>query len=73
MIKNREIALAINTSDNSVASKSDAATIRQSVLSNNVAYFTTLAAADAAAEAIKDLEACGGLIEPKALQDYLAQ
>ncbi len=73
MIKNREIALAINTSDNSIASKSDAATIRQSVLSNNVAYFTTLAAADAAAEAIKDLEACGGLIELKALQDYLAQ
>ncbi|MBN2826182.1 MAG: ATP-grasp domain-containing protein, partial [Campylobacterales bacterium] len=73
MIKNGEIALAINTSDNSVSSKSDAATIRQSVLSNNVAYFTTLAAADAAAEAIRDLEANGGCIEPKALQDYLAQ
>jgi len=71
MIKNEEIALAINTSDNK-ASKNDAKTIRQSVLSNNVAYFTTIAAARATALAIKELKATGGELEPKALQDYLA-
>jgi len=71
MIKNEEIALAINTSDNA-GSKTDAKTIRQSVLSNNVAYFTTIAAAKATALAIKELKAIGGELEPKALQDYLA-
>jgi len=71
MIKNEEIALAINTSDNK-ASKADAKTIRQSVLANNVAYFTTIAAAKATALAIKELKEQGGTLEPKALQDYLA-
>ncbi len=70
MIRNEEIALAINTSDNA-GSKTDAKTIRQSVLSNNVAYFTTIAAAKATALAIKELKAIGGELEPKALQDYL--
>ncbi len=71
MIKNEEIALAINTSDNK-ASKDDARTIRQSVLANHVAYFTTLAAAKATALAIKELKATSGVLEPKALQDYLS-
>jgi carbamoyl-phosphate synthase large subunit len=71
MIKNEEIALAINTSDNK-ASKADAKTIRQSVLANNVAYFPTIAAAKATALAIKELKEQGGTLEPKALQDYLA-
>ncbi len=71
MIKNEEIALAINTSDNK-ASKSDAKIIRQSVLANNVAYFTTLAAAKATALAIKELKAHDGALDPKALQDYLS-
>ncbi len=71
MIKNEEISLAINTSDNK-ASKDDARTIRQSVLSNHVAYFTTIAAAKATALAIKELKATGGELEPKALQDYLS-
>ncbi|UPT76533.1 carbamoyl-phosphate synthase large subunit [Sulfurovum sp. XGS-02] len=71
MIKNEEIALAINTSDNK-ASKDDAKTIRQSVLANHVAYFTTLAAARATAAAIKELKATSGELEPKALQDYLS-
>ncbi|RRS30134.1 MAG: carbamoyl phosphate synthase large subunit [Epsilonproteobacteria bacterium (ex Lamellibrachia satsuma)] len=70
MIKNGEIALAINTSDNK-ASKDDAKTIRQSVLTNHVAYFTTLAAAKATALAIKELKAQQGALEPQALQDYL--
>ncbi len=71
MIRNEEIALAINTSDNK-SSKDDAKTIRQSVLSNHVPYFTTVAAALATAEAIRELQATGGVTEPKALQDYLS-
>jgi len=70
MIKNEEIAIAINTSDNA-GSKTDARTIRQSVLSNHVAYFTTIAAARATAMAIQELKATGGELKPKALQDYL--
>ena len=70
MIKNQEIAIAINTSD-STATKSDAKKIRQSVLANNVAYFTTIAAAKAAAKAIEELKNSKGEIEPYAIQDYL--
>lgn len=70
MIKNEEISIAINTSDNA-GSKTDARTIRQSVLANNVAYFTTIAAARATALAIKELKGHGGELRPKALQDYL--
>ncbi len=70
MIKNEEIVLAINTSDNK-SSKEDAKKIRQTVLSNNVAYFTTIAAAKASALAIKELQKSNGCIDPKALQDYL--
>ncbi len=70
MIKNSEISLAINTSDNK-SSKDDAKIIRQSVLSANVAYFTTVAAARATALAIKELQTSDNALEPKALQDYL--
>jgi len=70
MIKNDEIALAINTSADA-GSKVDGQTIRQSVLKANVAYFTTVAAAKATALAIKELKASNGCLEPKALQDYL--
>jgi carbamoyl-phosphate synthase large subunit len=69
-IKNGEIAIVINTSD-STATKSDAKKIRQSVLANSVAYFTTIAAARAAALAIKALKDSDGTIEPNAIQDYL--
>jgi len=71
MIKNEEIVLAINTSDNK-ASKEDAKKIRQSVLANNVAYFTTIAAARATILAIEELQAGEGRVEPKAIQDYLS-
>ncbi len=71
MIRNEEIAIAINTSDNA-GSKTDARTIRQSVLANHVAYFTTIAAARATAMAIKELKATNGELEAKALQDYLS-
>jgi len=70
MIKNNEIALAINTSADA-GSKIDGQTIRQSVLRANVAYFTTVAAAKATALAIAELKSSGGELEPKALQDYL--
>jgi len=71
MIRNEEIAIAINTSDNA-GSKTDARSIRQSVLANHVAYFTTLAAAKATALAIRELKNADGCLAPKALQDYLA-
>jgi carbamoyl-phosphate synthase large subunit len=70
MIRNKEIALAINTSDEQGAKK-DGAKIRQSVLRENIAYFTTIAAAKATALAIKELQGSNGELEPKALQDYL--
>ncbi len=70
MIKNGEIALAINTSADA-GSKIDGQTIRQSVLRENVAYFTTVAAAKAAVLAIGELKNSNGELEPKALQEYL--
>ncbi len=70
MIKNGGISLAINTSEDQ-GSKVDGRTIRQSVLAQNIAYFTTIAAAKATALAIKELKASNGELEPKALQDYL--
>ena len=71
MIRNEEIALAVNTSDNK-SSKSDAKIIRQSVLSNHVPYFTTIAAARATAMAVRELKEQHDALEPKALQDYLS-
>ncbi|HHB94228.1 MAG TPA: ATP-grasp domain-containing protein, partial [Campylobacterales bacterium] len=70
MIKNGDIAIAINTSEDQ-GSKVDGVTIRQSVLRENIAYFTTIAAAKATVLAIKELKALNGDIKPKALQDYL--
>ena len=70
MIKNGEIAMAINTSDNK-ASKDDAKKIREAVLRFDIPYFTTLAAARVAAEAIRKLKEAK--LEPKALQDYLKE
>jgi carbamoyl-phosphate synthase large subunit len=69
MIRNNEISLVLNTSD-SKASKDDAKMIRQSVLKQNVPYFTTIAAAKAASMAICALQENKDLT-PKALQDYL--
>ncbi len=70
MIKNGEIVLAINTSEDQ-GSKIDGVTIRQSVLRENVAYFTTIAGAKATILAIRELKRLNGKLEPKALQDYL--
>lgn len=68
-LTNGEIALAINTSDNK-SSKDDAKRIRHQVLRSSVPYFTTLAAANAAALAIKELKE-GEVNNAVAIQDYL--
>jgi len=67
MIKNEEISLVINTSDNK-ASKDDAKIIRREVLNNGIPYFTTIAAAKAAIEAIKFLQ--DNKLSVKSLQEY---
>ncbi len=68
-MKNSEIALMINTSDNK-SSKSDARDIRREVIKLNIPYFTTIAAAKVAIEAIKELQE-SDIFYPKALQEYL--
>ena len=70
-IRNNKVQLVINTSDSS-ATKDDAKQIRQSVIRVNTPYFTTIAAARAAAEAISALKSGDSVYEPKALQDYLS-
>jgi carbamoyl-phosphate synthase large subunit len=71
LLKNGEIDLVINTSDNK-ASKDDARRIRQAVLRFNIPYFTTLAAARVTAEAIAEMRQEEALA-PRALQDYLSE
>ena len=70
MMKNDEIAMAINTSDNNT-SKKDAIVIRHEVLKRNIPYFTTISAARAAIEALKTMER-EPWTNPRALQDILA-
>jgi carbamoyl-phosphate synthase large subunit len=69
MMKNGDITMAINTSDNNT-SKQDATVIRQIVLRRNIPYFTTLSAARAAIDALDQMDGNAWNI-PKALQDYL--
>jgi carbamoyl-phosphate synthase large subunit len=68
-LKNREIDLVINTSS-SHTSKNDSMAIREIVLRNNIPYFSTIAAAFAAIEAIISVK--NEEIEPKSIQEYLA-
>jgi carbamoyl-phosphate synthase large subunit len=68
-LRNKDIALVINTSDNK-SGKDDAKKIRQSVLRLNIPYFTTVSEAFVAAEAIKSIQK-GDALEPKSLQEYL--
>ncbi|ATB68355.1 carbamoyl-phosphate synthase large subunit [Sulfurospirillum diekertiae] len=68
-LKNGDIALVINTSDNK-SSKDDAKKIRQAVLRFKIPYFTTVSAASAATTAIEYIQDKSAL-EPRALQDYL--
>jgi carbamoyl-phosphate synthase large subunit len=70
-LANEEIVMAINTSDGKEISKDDGIQIRRMVLKMSVPYFTTVAGAVAAVEAIKasaDVEA----MAPKSIQDFLA-
>jgi carbamoyl-phosphate synthase large subunit len=69
-MKNGEIQLAINTSDNNT-SKKDAIVIRQEVLRRNIPYFTTLSATRATIEALGEMKD-PAWNEPQALQDFLA-
>ena len=54
-MKNDEIAMAINTSDNNT-SKKDAIVIRQEVLKRSIPYFTTLSAARATILALDEMK-----------------
>ncbi|MDP2078696.1 MAG: carbamoyl-phosphate synthase large subunit, partial [Sulfuricurvum sp.] len=71
IMKNSDISLAINTSDNQTAKK-DAEQIRQIVLRMGIPYFTTLSAARAAIEAMAQMHD-DTWMKPQALQDYLIQ
>jgi len=68
-MKNDEIAMAINTSDNNT-SKKDAVVIRQEVLKRNIPYFTTLSAARATILALDEMQD-DSWSKSKALQDFL--
>jgi len=69
-IRNNEIDIVINTSDN-ISSKDDAKIIRQRVISQNIPYFTTIAAARTTIMAIRELQK-SSIIKVKAIQDYLS-
>ena len=69
VMKNGEIALAINTSDNQTAKRAPRQ-IRQIVLRMGIPYFTTLSAARAAIEAMGHMSD-ESWMSPNALQDYL--
>ena len=68
-MKNGDITMAINTSDNNT-SKKDAVVIRQIVLAMNIPYFTTLSAARSAIDALSQMQD-SNWNEPQALQEYL--
>ena len=69
-MKNDEIAMAINTSDNNT-SKKDAVVIRQEVLRKSIPYFTTLSAARALILALDEM-VDDSWSDVQALQDFLA-
>ncbi len=69
-MKNDEIHMAINTSDNNT-SKKDAVVIRQEVLRKNIPYFTTLSAARAVLLALDEM-VDESWSDVQALQDFLA-
>ena len=69
-LTNNEIVMAINTSDEQVSSIEDGIQIRRTVLKMNVPYFTTVAGAIAAIEALKNTTNHQEL-EPKSIQKFL--
>lgn len=70
LLTNGDIAMAINTSGEQESSKDDGKDIRRAVLRMNVPYFTTVAAANAAVEAIKVLKT-NDVSTPKSIQEFL--
>jgi len=70
LLTNGEISMAINTSEAKENSKEDGKEIRRTVLKENVPYFTTVAAAQAAVEAIKVLKT-EDVSTPKSIQEFL--
>ncbi|SFV74968.1 Carbamoyl-phosphate synthase large chain [hydrothermal vent metagenome] len=68
-MKNNEIAMAINTSDNNTAKK-DAVVIRQEVLKRSIPYFTTLSAARSLILALKEMKD-DSWSDVQAIQDFL--
>ena len=66
-IRNRQVQIVINTTDGQKA-MSDSKSLRRAALTNKVPYFTTMAGALAAAEAIAALKA--GNLEVRPLQAY---
>ncbi|MEA1892366.1 MAG: carbamoyl-phosphate synthase large subunit [Campylobacterota bacterium] len=69
-MKNDEISMAINTSDNNT-SKKDAVVIRQEVLRKSIPYFTTLSAARALILALDEMSD-DSWSDVQAIQDFLA-
>lgn len=70
LLTNGDIVMAINTSGEQEASKDDGKEIRRAVLRMSVPYFTTVAAAFAATDAIKELKT-SDVSTPKSIQEYL--
>lgn len=66
-IRNRQVNIVFNTTD-SISAVSDSKSIRRAALMNKLPYYTTMAGAEAVAEAIKALKA--GSLEVRPLQDY---
>jgi len=69
LLTNGDIAMAINTSTEQ-ESKDDGKEIRRAVLRMNIPYFTTVAAANAMTEAIKELKT-KDISTPKSIQEFL--
>ena len=67
-LRNREIAMVVNTTGGAKAI-SDSRGLRRAALMNKVPYFTTIAAAEAAAEAMRALRERPMEVRP--LQDYV--
>ena len=68
-MKNREVDLVFNTTEGAKA-LADSSTIRRTALMYKIPYYTTIAGALAAAEAIKAMRA--GILEVQPLQKYIA-
>jgi len=66
-IRNRQVQLVINTTDSNKAI-SDSKSLRRAALMQKVPYYTTMAGALAAAEAIQALKK--GQLEVRPLQSY---